>query len=178
MKKMKNLEDLLLDMVRDVYYAEKQIIKALPKMIKKAHSGELKDAFEQHLEETQHQVERLESVFEELGASVRAKKCAAMDGIIEEGKEHMEMEMEPSVMDASMIVTAQKIEHYEIAAYGSIRTFAEILGYEEVVNILQETLDEESATDKKLTEIAQTINEEASEEGEGDSEKSSRELAF
>jgi ferritin-like metal-binding protein YciE len=158
--KLNSLEDLFLDLLRDIYYAEKQITKALPKMAKKASSEELRMAFEEHLQETETQIERLDQVFEAVGQKPRAKKCPAMDGLVAEAKELMEQDAEPSVLDAGLIVSAQKVEHYEIAAYGSLRTFAEQLGYEEAAELLQETLDEEAATDEKLTELAEANEEE------------------
>lgn len=161
MKRMKTLNDLLTDLVKDIYYAEKQIVKTLPKMIKAAHDGELIEAFESHLEETHNHITRLESIFEELGISPRAKKCPAIEGIIEEGKEVLNIDIEPDVLDSALIVTGQKVEHYEMASYGSIRTFAETLGLEKVVRLAQETLNEEGDADKKLTEIADHINERA-----------------
>jgi ferritin-like metal-binding protein YciE len=157
-KKMKTLKDLLTEQVKDLYYAEKQILKALPKMIKKASSAELKAAFEGHLEETEVQVERLEKVFEMLDLPARGKTCPAIDGIIEEGKELMQEEAEPPVMDAGLIAAAQKVEHYEIASYGCVRTYANLLGLNKISELLQETLDEEGATDHKLTAIAENIN--------------------
>lgn len=168
--KLNSLEDLFVDLLRDIYYAEKQITKALPKMAKNATSEELRTAFETHLEETEVQIERLEKVFKAVGQTARGKKCPAMDGLIEEAKELLEEDVEPSVLDAGLIVAAQKVEHYEIASYGSLRTFAEHLGYEDVVELLQETLDEESATDEKLTELAEANVNEAAETEESEEE--------
>jgi ferritin-like metal-binding protein YciE len=162
--KLKSLEDLFIEELKDIYYAEKHITKALPKMVKKASHPELAEAFEEHLEETENQIERLERIFEIIGRKPQAKRCEAMDGLLKEGKDIMSEDAEDSVRDAGLIVAAQKVEHYEIAAYGSLRTFAEKLGYEEAAELLQETLDEESAADEKLTEIAESsINEEAAE---------------
>jgi ferritin-like metal-binding protein YciE len=174
MGKMKSLQDLFVEQLRDLYYAEKQIIKALPKMAKKATSGELKKAFETHLHETEDQVERLERVFEKLEMTARGKTCPAMDGLIDEGKEIMTEDAEPSVMDAGLIAAAQKVEHYEIASYGTLRTYAKMLGYNKIADLLQETLDEEGNTDKKLSQLAEKINEDALEEGSSSSSSSSK----
>ena len=166
MKKFKTLNDLLVDQVRDLYYAEKLLLKALPKMAKRASDEELKTAFKDHLEETEIHVDRLEQVFEELEVAVRSKKCPAMEGIIEEGKEMMEIDAEPAVMDAGLIAAAQKVEHYEMASYGCVRTYARLLGFDKIEKLLQKTLDEEMETDKRLSEIAESINIEALEEKE------------
>lgn len=159
--KMESLQELYIQGLKDLYSAEKQIVRALPKMIKAADSDELRAGFEQHLEETQEQVNRLEQIFNELGVSPRGKKCVGMEGLIEEGKELMEEDAEPEVLDAGLIAAAQHIEHYEIAGYGCVRTYAELLGYNDAAKMLQKTLDEESATDEKLSELAQNINVEA-----------------
>lgn len=159
---LKTLEDLLKDQLKDLYSAENQLVKALPKMAKNASSDELRGGFEEHLEQTRGQVERLERIGELLDAPLRGKKCAAMEGLIEEGKELLAEDAEPAVLDAGLIAAAQKVEHYEIAAYGSARTWAEELGLDEVAQLLQETLDEEKETDEKLTELARAgINREA-----------------
>lgn len=154
---VQSLENLLIDQLRDLLSAEKQITKALPKMAKATSTEELRAAFEEHLAQTQGQIDRLEQAFEILGHSARAKKCVAMEGLIEEGKEHLEEEMEPSVMDAALIASAQKVEHYEIASYGSARTWAEEIGQPEVAKLLQATLDEEAETDRKLTKLAESL---------------------
>ena len=160
--KLESLQDLLLHELKDLYSAETQIVKALPKMAKAASSEELRTAFEEHLEETKKQVERLEQIFERLGTSARGKKCKGMEGLLEEGKEIIEEDGEDMVKDAALISAAQHVEHYEIAGYGCARTFASLLGQEEIAELLQETLDEEGAADKKLTEIAESaINVEA-----------------
>ena len=160
--KMESLQELLSHELSDLLSAENQLVKALPKMAKAAASPELKAAFEEHLEETKGQVERLSSVFEKLGESPKRKKCKAMEGLIEEGSEVIELEGDDSVKDAALICAAQKVEHYEMAGYGCARTFASLLGLDEVAELLQETLDEEGNADKKLTEIAETtINVEA-----------------
>jgi ferritin-like metal-binding protein YciE len=162
-----SLHDLYVDELRDLYSAENQLVKALPKMAKAATASELKDAFTEHLEVTKGQVERLETIFEELEVSPKGKKCVAMEGLIEEGKELMEEDADPSVLDAGLIAAAQKVEHYEMAGYGSVRTFARLLGYTEAEKLLQDTLDEEAQADKDLTELAESIvNAEASDEEE------------
>jgi len=159
---MDSLRKLYVDELKDLYSAEKQILQALPKMAKKAKNAQLKQAFELHLQETQNQVERLDQVFELLGKSPRGKKCKGMEGLLEEGKEMMQEEMEPEVMDAALIAAAQRVEHYEIAGYGTVRTYARILGEDKHVKLLQQTLDEEGNTDKKLTQLAESsINVEA-----------------
>jgi len=153
---VRSLENLLVDELRDLLSAEKQITKALPKMAKAASSNELRSAFEEHLTQTQGQIARLEQAFETLGHAARAKKCMGMEGLIEEGKEFLEKEMEPEVLDAALIAAAQKVEHYEIASYGSARTWAQEIGQSEVADLLQATLDEEAETDRKLTELAES----------------------
>jgi ferritin-like metal-binding protein YciE len=155
---MGSLKDLFVEELKDLYSAENQILKALPKMIKKASSKELKSGFEQHLKETQGHVKRLEKIFQELGQSPKGKKCKGMEGIIADGKELMEEDAEPEVMDAGLIGAAQHVEHYEMAGYGCVRTYAELLGHNNFVNLLQNTLDEERTTDEKLTELARNIN--------------------
>jgi ferritin-like metal-binding protein YciE len=160
---MESLKDLFVDELKDLYSAENQILKALPKMIKKATSKELKAGFEKHLKETQVHVERLEKIFQELEQSPKGKKCKGMEGVIADGKELMEEDAEPEVMDAGLIGAAQHVEHYEMAGYGCVRTYAELLGHESFAKLLQKTLDEERATDEKLTELARGINVEAQE---------------
>jgi len=172
MPKSATLDDLFLAEIKDLYDAEKQLTRALPKMAKASISEELRAAFQEHLEVTKAQVERLEQVFESLGKKPQGKKCAAMAGLVEEGNEIAAETEDNPVRDAGLIAAAQKVEHYEIASYGSARTHASILGNEEAVRLLQETLDEEKETDEKLTELAQSINTEASEEsGEEDEEE-------
>ena len=151
------LEELLVDELKDLYSAENQIIKALPKMAKAASSPELKRAFERHLEETRRQVERLNQIGEALDIRLTGKKCKGMEGLIEEGKEIMEEDLDDNAIDAGLIGAAQKVEHYEIAGYGTARTHAELLGHTKVAKLLQQTLDEEGATDKKLTALAESI---------------------
>jgi ferritin-like metal-binding protein YciE len=164
---LKSLQDLLVEELKDLYSAENQLVKALPKMAKGATNPDLKAGFQEHLEQTRNQVKRLEQACQCLEASPRGKKCAAMEGLIEEGKELLQEEAEAAVLDAALIAAAQKVEHYEIASYGSARQWAEQLGLDEVAELLQETLDEEKATDEKLTELAlSAVNETAEEEGQ------------
>ena len=151
------LHELLVDQLKDLYSAENQIIKALPKMAKNASNPELRAAFEAHLEETRMQVERLDQIAEEMSVrTLKGKKCAGMEGLLEEGKEVMQ-EFDDDVLDAGMIGAAQKVEHYEIAAYGTARTHANLLGLKKVARLLQQTLDEEARTDKKLTQLAENV---------------------
>jgi len=172
--KIATLEDLLVEELRDLYSAETQLVKALPKMAKAAGSDELRTAIENHLQETQGQVQRLEQIFEHLSARPKGKKCAAMEGLIEEGKELMQEDIEDeSVMDAGLIAAAQKVEHYEIASYGTVRTWAQQLGLNEVAQLLEQTLEEEKQADKKLNQIAtEMVNEEAADSDESDEEES------
>jgi ferritin-like metal-binding protein YciE len=163
-----NLEDLLVDELKDLYSAETQLLKAIPKMAKAATSKLLKAGFEKHLKQTEGHVERLEQVCEELDASPKGKKCKAMEGLIEEGSEVIEEDAEPEVKDAALIAAAQRVEHYEIAGYGCVRTYAQLLGHTKAAKLLQQTLDEEGDTDKALTKLAESINVEA-EEPEHDS---------
>jgi ferritin-like metal-binding protein YciE len=151
------LEELLIEELKDLYSAENQIIKALPKMAKASSSPELRRAFERHLEETKRQVERLNQIGEALDTKLTGKKCKGMEGLIEEGKEIMAEDLDENAIDAGLIGAAQKVEHYEIAAYGTARTHAEMLGYTKAAKLLQQTLDEEGATDKKLTQLAESI---------------------
>ena len=158
MAKLKTLRDLFLDELKDVYNAEKQITKALPKMAKAATSDHLRAAFEEHLAVTETQIERLEEVFELMEQSAKGKKCAAMEGLLKEGAEMMDEDAEPAVMDAGLIGSAQRVEHYEIAAYGTLASFARELGLKKAVSLLEETLEEEKETDEKLTTLAFEIN--------------------
>jgi ferritin-like metal-binding protein YciE len=155
--KLDTLQKLYTDELRDLYNAETQLLKALPKMVKGASSQELKDAFEKHLEQTKTHVERLEEVFEGLGERPKGKTCRAMKGLIEEGSEILEQDGEESVLDAGIIVAAQKVEHYEIAGYGSVRTFAHLLGQNQAAELLQTTLDEESETNEILNKLAEIV---------------------
>ncbi len=152
---LKSLQDLYVEELKDIYSAEKQILQALPKMAKAASNQELQLAFKNHLEVTKDQVTRLETIFDDLERKPQGKKCQGMAGLIEEGKELMEEEGDPDVKDAGLIASAQRIEHYEISAYGTVRTFARELGFENHVKLLQKTLDEEGHTDKVLTGLAE-----------------------
>lgn len=171
MAKLKSLEDFLMEELKDLYSAEKQLTKALPKMAKAASSEELKSAFEEHLKETENQIARLDKISKLAGGrSLAGKKCKAMEGLVEEGKEIIEENATPAVLDAALIAAAQKVEHYEIASYGCAKTYARLLGYDEVVSLLEETEEEEAAADEKLTEIAESINAEALEPAESEEE--------
>lgn len=174
--KIKSLRDLFVHELRDLLSAEKQLTKALPKMAKAATNEELKESFETHLRQTEEQVERLEQIFEALDVSSRGEKCAAMEGLILEMQKIIKEEMPPEIRDAALIAAAQRVEHYEIAAYGSARTFAEILDVDEAVDLLEETLEEEKETDVKLTELAEdVVNVEAQNVGLDDAEEATRE---
>jgi ferritin-like metal-binding protein YciE len=168
------LNDLLIDELRDLYDAERQLVKAIPKMAKAAESDELRSALEEHLMVTQNQVERLDQIFESLGEKPTGKKCAAMHGLIEEGQEAVSAKGDRNVRDAAIIGAAQKVEHYEMAAYGTARTHAETLGQTETASLLQQTLDEEGEADKKLTELAETLINQQAAESAGGSAGSSR----
>jgi ferritin-like metal-binding protein YciE len=149
------LHDLYVGELKDLYSAENQLLKALPRMAKAAKAPQLREAFEAHLKETQGHVKRLDKVFKTIGASPKGKKCKAMEGLLAEGKELMGEDAEPAVMDAALIGAAQRVEHYEMAGYGCVRTYARLLGDEVSADLLQQTLDEEGAADKKLTELAE-----------------------
>src|SRR3954468_2054694 len=153
---MNPVQELFAEQLKDLFSAENQIIKALPKMAKNATNEQLRVAFERHLEETRGQVARLEQIAEEMGISLRGKKCKGMEGLLDEGKEAMD-EFEDDVLDAAMIGAAQKVEHYEIAGYGTARTHAQMLGMTKAARLLQQTLDEEGRTDKKLTDLAERV---------------------
>ncbi len=160
--KLANLCDLYVHELKDIYNAEKQITKALPKLAKAASSPDLKSAFEEHLQQTHQQIERLDKIFQRLSKSSTGPKCKGMEGLLTEGDEFTKEEASPEVLDAGMIVAAQKVEHYEIAAYGSLCTYAEMLGFEEDLELLKETLNEEEETDQNLTQLAEShINEQA-----------------
>lgn len=161
---LESLEDVFLDVLKDTLDAEKQILKALPKMVKGAQSDELKAAFEEHRTVTEAQVERLQAVFESIGKAARGKHCPGMEGLLKEGSELIKEEEAGPALDAALIVAAQKVEHYEIAAYGSLVTYAKMLGYKDAQKLLAETLAEEKDTDKTLTTIATELNMEAAEE--------------
>jgi len=165
---IKSMDDLFLEEIKDLYDAEKQLVKALPKMAKAADSDELRQGFQEHLDQTKGHVDRLEKVFDILGKKASGKKCEAMQGLIEEGNDVIEEIDASPLRDAALIAAAQKVEHYEIAAYGSCRTFAEILGRSDAAELLEQTLEEEKSTDEKLTELAEgMINEEAVQSGGG-----------
>ena len=176
------LRELYVDELKDLYSAENQLVKALPKMAKAASSDELRQGFEEHLEQTKGHVQRLEKIFKDLGESPSGKKCKGMEGLVEEGAEVMEEDFEGSLMDAALIGAAQRVEHYEIAAYGTVCAFAQELGQTEQASLLTETLEEEKETDEKLSKLAQQINTQAN-EGEGeekeepDGKKKSRRVA-
>jgi ferritin-like metal-binding protein YciE len=171
-KMSEGLKELYIDELKDLYSAETQLVKALPKMAKAASSDELRRGFEEHLEQTRGHVERLEKVFKTLGESPKGKTCKGMQGLIEEGAEVMAEDFEGSLMDAALIGAAQRVEHYEIAAYGTVCAFAKELGESDQATLLNETLDEEKETDEKLTELAEQINTEANgEEGAEEGEK-------
>lgn len=160
--KLGSLHELLINELKDLYSAENQLVKVLPRIAKKAATPELQDAINEHLEETKGQVERLEQIFEELEEKPRGHKCKAMEGLLEEGKEIMQADAEDAVRDAALIAACQRVEHYEIAGYGSARTFAQHLGLDSVVELLEATLEEEKNADQKLTDIAEeSINAEA-----------------
>jgi ferritin-like metal-binding protein YciE len=162
-----NLQELFVEELRDVYDAEKQITKALPKMAKAVESDELRAAFEEHLDITRMQINRLEEVFKSLGLAARGKTCDGMKGLLEEGQSHME-ELDGSTLDAALIGAAQRVEHYEMAAYGTLATWADLLGYQDAKDLLGQTLEEEKEADEKLTGIAGQINPEAEHDEESD----------
>ena len=159
---MESLEELFVETVKDIYYAEKKILKALPKMAKKATSPDLAAAFEAHMEETEGQIERLEKIFELLGKTPRGKTCAAIEGILEEGTEIMSEATDDTTRDAGMLAAAQAVEHYEISRYGTLKTWARELGLDDAAQLLEQTLGEEKKTDATLSEIAESaVNQEA-----------------
>ena len=171
---LETLRDLYIDELKDLWSAEKQLVQALPRMAKAASDPQLTKAFNTHLRETERHVTRLERIFKELGESPRGKKCVGMEGLIEEGKELIKEKPEPQVLDAGLIAKAQHIEHYEMAGYGTVRTYAQVLGEERQAQLLQETLDEEGKTDKLLTELAEgSINIEAAVAGDEEEEETS-----
>jgi ferritin-like metal-binding protein YciE len=169
------LKELYVDELKDIYNAENQLVKALPKLAKAANSEELRTGFEEHLEQTRGHVQRLEQIFKQLGEKPSGKKCKGMEGLVAEGQEMMEEDFEDDVMDAALISAAQRVEHYEIAAYGTVRTYAELLGEDTAAQLLEQTLEEEKETDQKLTDMAGEINVKAlgegSEEGSEDKEE-------
>jgi ferritin-like metal-binding protein YciE len=166
-----DLSKIFEDTLKDIYWAEKYLVKSLPKMSKAAFDETLSAAFEEHTQQTQGQVERLEQIFEQLGKRAQAKKCPAMEGLVEEGKEAIEEYGKGYARDAALIIAGQKIEHYEIAAYGSLKAHARMMGEEEIVSLLEATEQEEADTDKKLTGISETVNQQAYAEGEEEGEE-------
>jgi ferritin-like metal-binding protein YciE len=172
MPRTATLHDAFVDELRDLYHAEKQITRALPKMAKAASTPTLAEAFQKHLQETQQQIERLEQVFESIGESPKTKPCHGMTGIIEEGKEIMGEEFDDATMDASLIAAAQRVEHYEMAAYGTCAAWAKAMGHDKAVKLLLKTLEEEKATDEKLNQIAEGgLNDMAAEGAHGEEEE-------
>ena len=164
-KEPKQLDELFHDTLKDIYYAEKKILSALPKMAKAAQNDDLTAAFEKHQAETEDQISRLEQVFELIDQKPQGKKCAAIEGILEEGQEIIKEYKSSPALDAGLVSAAQAVEHYEIARYGTLRTWAEELGLDNAAKLLQETLDEEEATDQALTQIAESVvNQEAQSE--------------
>ena len=159
--KIETMQDLFLSQIMDLYDAEQRLVKALPKMAEAALSPELRDAFESHLDETEQHVGRLEQIFERMGKKAKAETCDAMKGLISEGEDVISDTEEQPVRDAGLIAAGNRVEHYEIAAYGSARTFAEQLGLQDAVRLLQQTLEEEKKADQKLTQLSATINSEA-----------------
>ena len=158
MASLETLHDLFVHELQDLYDAEKQLLEAIPLLVQAANSPELKKAFELHLKETKEQVKRLELVFKGLGQEAQGKHCKAMAGLIAEAKELLDEDADPDVLDAALIVAAQKVEHYEIAGYGSVCTFGRVLNYEDAVRVLKQTMAEEETTDKKLSQIASKAN--------------------
>jgi ferritin-like metal-binding protein YciE len=171
------LRELYIEELKDLYSAENQLVKALPKLAKAANSDELRQGFEEHLDQTRGHVERLDQIFEQLDENPKGKKCAGMEGLVKEGSEVMDEDYEDSLMDAALIGAAQRVEHYEIAAYGTVVAFAELLGEDEQRGLLEQTLQEEKETDEKLTELSKEINSQAlgsSEEREEEEGRSAR----
>lgn len=184
---LETLEDLLVEELKDLYSAENQLLKAIPKMAKAANSPDLRKGFEKHLKQTQEHVTRLERVCEEIGVSPKGKKCKAMEGLVEEGAEVIKEDAAPDVKDAALIAAAQRVEHYEMAGYGCVRTYARLLGYKSAAKLLQQTLDEEGDTDKALTKLSESINvdaetpddvEASNGKAKSDKKKSSKKMAM
>ena len=153
---IKSLQDLMVDELRDMYHAENQLVKALPKMVEAASTPALKEAFEHHLKQTESQVNRIETIFDQLGGDPKGKRCKGMEGIISERAEVLDEDGPDSVIDAALIAAAQRVEHYEIAAYGCIRSYANLLGLGDVARLVEESLKEEEAADQLLSELAET----------------------
>ena len=158
MESLESLHDLFIEELKDLYSAETQLVTALPTLAKAANSEALSALFKDHLKQTKEQVKRLDKLFKSLKTEIEDETCEAMEGLIAEAEQTLEREADPAVLDAALIVAAQKIEHYEIAGYGSVRTFARVLGYDEVARVLQTTLNEEASTDEKLTKLAEKVN--------------------
>jgi ferritin-like metal-binding protein YciE len=156
-----SLQELYVEQLRDLYNAENQLVKALPKMAKAAQSEALRQGFEHHLEQTKGHVDRLEHIFSAMDESPKGKKCAGMEGLVEEGEEVIKEQSSSDALDAGLIASAQRVEHYEIAAYGAVRSFAELLGENDAVELLQQTLEEEKETDERLTELSKEVNSQA-----------------
>jgi ferritin-like metal-binding protein YciE len=165
------LQALFLEELKDVYHAEKQLVQALPKLARAAGNAELRQAFTSHLEETEGHVQRLEQIFRDLGETPKGKRCKGMAGLVDEGREIMDQEGDGSVIDAALIASAQRVEHYEIAAYGCLRTYAQLLGNDAAATLLAQTLSEEEAADEKLSRIAESrVNTDAAAAGARDAE--------
>jgi ferritin-like metal-binding protein YciE len=169
-----NLKSLYVDELRDLYSSEQQLIKALPKMAKAANSDELRKGFEEHLEQTRQHATRLEQILTALGEPAKGKKCKGMAGIVAEGGEMMSEDFDGALMDAALISAAQRVEHYEIAAYGAVHAYAELMGESEAASLLQQTLEEEKQTDQKLTALSEQINSEAFDSGSEAEEEETR----
>ncbi|NDQ58257.1 MAG: ferritin-like domain-containing protein [Acidipila sp.] len=168
--KQSMLKELYIDELKDIYSAENQLVKALPKLAKAVNSDALRTAFENHWKETKNHVARLETIFEELGESPNGKKCKGMEGLVKEGSEMIAEDLDPAELDAGLISAAQRVEHYEIAGYGCVATYARLLGEDSAASLLEQTLSEEKAADSKLTEISEVVNAIANDE-EGDEEE-------
>ena len=164
----KTLKSVFVDELRDIYNAEQQLIKALPKMAKAATSEELRSGFEEHLEQTKEHAARIEKIFSGMGEPVKGKKGKGMEGIVAEGGEVMSEDYEGAVMDAALISAAQRVEHYEMAAYGAVHAYAELMGESDAASLLEQTLEEEKETDQKLTDLSKQINSEAYRGGAGE----------
>ena len=169
-----SLKKLYVDELKDLFSAENQLLKALPKMAKAASSDELRTGFEEHLEQTKGHVQRLEEIFESLDESPKGKKCVGMEGLVKEGSEVMEEGFEDAVLDAGLIGAARRVEHYEMAAYGAVYEFAKVLGQTKHASLLEKTRAEEKQTDEKLAELAKDINTQANEEGSGEQQDTSK----
>jgi ferritin-like metal-binding protein YciE len=172
--KVESLRDLYLEQLQDLYSAEQQLIKALPKMAKASSSEELRAAFEDHLGQTRQHAQRIETIFEQMGEKVGAKKCKGMEGLVKEGSEVMEEEMEDGIKDAAIIAAAQRVEHYEIAGYGCVHAYAERLGDDKAASLLEQTLEEEKQADELLNGIAEQLNMDVPQESERSQKKAGR----